>query len=59
MSNDEPKSSPYAFDIYACPNCDNVITVAVYKLISMDVPCNQCGKRQVSEYELRKGKEGE
>lgn len=56
---DEVKSSPFHFDVYQCPECDNVITVAVYELIVIDVPCPECGKRQLGEYELRKAKTGE
>lgn len=53
-----PKRSPHNFDTYACPNCGNVITSAVYGLVDKSKPCPQCKKRKVGEYELRKGKEG-
>lgn len=55
--SDEPKSSLFTFDVYACPDCDNVITAAVYGLVDKSKPCPQCKKRKVGEYELRKGKQ--
>lgn len=59
MTNEpEIKSSPFNFDVYACPNCANVITVGIYRLITMDAPCPECGKAGLDEYELRKAKQG-
>jgi rubrerythrin len=58
MNESEPKSSPFLFDVYECPQCGNAITASVYRLIRIDdVPCPSCQQRQISEYVLRKAKE--
>lgn len=54
--NSPPKFSPFAFDVWACPKCENMIVTIAYLSLRGDPDCPQCKQVKVGEYELRKAK---